>query len=163
MRVLPPLLRRFWADRNGAVATDWVVLTGAVMGIGLSIAVMVTLSTTSLGSKVETALVTDGAALLGSSAPGDAGGIGTPEESGPTAFEPMGIRNLSASDVDKFTKDFGNDSDKRLNNRLNNILTKAEQGKNVNRRLDLAGIAIAEAENRGLDTTAHRARYDAFR
>lgn len=175
MPVFPSLLRRFLSDRRGAVTTDWVVLTGAITGIGISIAAAVTLGATSLGVKVENALVTEGGAFLAgdvagglgsneAQGTGDAGGeTGAPAESGPAPFEPMDIRSLSEADVAKFTADFGDDSDKRLNNRLNNILTKAEAGKNVDRRVDLAGIAIAEAESRGLDTADHRARYDAFR
>ncbi|NKX43177.1 hypothetical protein [Roseicyclus persicicus] len=49
-------IRNFIADDSGAVAVDWVVLTGALVGLGLATAAVVSGGVQDLGGETQTAL-----------------------------------------------------------------------------------------------------------
>ncbi|WP_417257942.1 Flp family type IVb pilin [Celeribacter sp.] len=50
------LSNRFNRDEDGAVTVDWVVLTAAVVGLGVAVLSTVSKGTKSLGSKISTDL-----------------------------------------------------------------------------------------------------------
>jgi len=58
-------LSAFIAAEDGAVTVDWVVLTGAIVGLGLGAITAVRQGTTQLGSGIETSLTNASVADLG--------------------------------------------------------------------------------------------------
>ena len=54
---LSRLISRFRRDEDGAVTVDWVVLTAAIVGLGIAVMTTVGNGTTNLGSKVSSQLV----------------------------------------------------------------------------------------------------------
>lgn len=50
---------RFFQNSSGAVTVDWVVLTAAVVGLGISAAMSVATGTTDLGDNLGTFLETE--------------------------------------------------------------------------------------------------------
>jgi len=53
---VPLILRKFCADDQGAVTTDWVVLTAAIVGLGIGAAAVVRTGTSALGGDIQTSL-----------------------------------------------------------------------------------------------------------
>ena len=49
-------IKNFRRDEDGAVTVDWVVLTAAIVGLGIAILTSVGNGTTALGSKVSSQL-----------------------------------------------------------------------------------------------------------
>lgn len=52
-------LRYFMQDMSGAVTVDWVVLTAAVVGLGIAASTNITDGTTEMGESLGTFLETD--------------------------------------------------------------------------------------------------------
>lgn len=50
------LLRRFGSDETGAVTVDWVVLTAALVGLGVAVLGTVKTGTEGLATKISTGL-----------------------------------------------------------------------------------------------------------
>ncbi len=50
------LLTRFRRDEDGAVTVDWVVLTAAIVGLGIAVMTTVGGGTTTLGDTISTQL-----------------------------------------------------------------------------------------------------------
>lgn len=50
------ITKRFKDDEDGAVTVDWVVLTAAIVGLGVAVVASVRTATTSLGDKISTAV-----------------------------------------------------------------------------------------------------------
>ena len=50
------LIKTFSNDESGAVTVDWVVLTAAIVGLGIAVIVAVSGGVNDLGGKIETAL-----------------------------------------------------------------------------------------------------------
>ncbi len=50
-------IKNFRRDEDGAVTVDWVVLTAAIVGLGIAVLTSVGNGTTNLGSKVSSQLV----------------------------------------------------------------------------------------------------------
>ncbi len=50
------MIKNFAADENGAVTVDWVVLTAAIVGLGLAVMSVVSSGTESLTNKIGTQL-----------------------------------------------------------------------------------------------------------
>jgi Flp pilus assembly pilin Flp len=48
------ITKRFKDDEDGAVTVDWVVLTAAVVGLGVAVLASVRSATTTLGSRIST-------------------------------------------------------------------------------------------------------------
>lgn len=65
------LIKRFHNDESGAVTVDWVVLTAAVVGLGIAVVATVRTGVTGLGGNISTAL--SGATVA---TPGGEGGLG---------------------------------------------------------------------------------------
>lgn len=57
-------IKNFAADESGAVTVDWVVLTAAIVGLGIAVVASVRTGTTAVGSAIQTSLTT-GATSLG--------------------------------------------------------------------------------------------------
>ncbi len=53
---LKNIIARFRNDENGAVTVDWVVLTAAIVGLGVAVMASVSTGTNALGSKISTAV-----------------------------------------------------------------------------------------------------------
>ncbi|WP_226554137.1 MULTISPECIES: Flp family type IVb pilin [Celeribacter] len=51
------LANRFKRDEDGAVTVDWVVLTAAVVGLGIAVLTTVSNGTTALGDKISADLM----------------------------------------------------------------------------------------------------------
>jgi Flp pilus assembly pilin Flp len=49
-------LKRFQNDESGAVTVDWVVLTAAIVGLGIAVLTSVSSGTTSLADTISTEL-----------------------------------------------------------------------------------------------------------
>ena len=49
-------IKTFRADEDGAVTVDWVVLTAAIVGLGIAVLASVKTGATSMGDKIETEL-----------------------------------------------------------------------------------------------------------
>lgn len=49
-------IKRLVRDENGAVTVDWVVLTAAIVGLGLAIGSQVSVGTKALSEKISTEL-----------------------------------------------------------------------------------------------------------
>lgn len=52
------LINAFLNDESGAVTVDWVVLTAAIVGLGIAVLMSVGNGTTSLADKISTSLAT---------------------------------------------------------------------------------------------------------
>ena len=52
------LINQFKADEDGAVTVDWVVLTAAIVGLGIAVLTSVSGGTTGLASKISSKLNT---------------------------------------------------------------------------------------------------------
>jgi Flp pilus assembly pilin Flp len=50
------LIKTFSKDESGAVTVDWVVLTAAIVGLGIAVIAAVSSGVTSLGGQIDTAL-----------------------------------------------------------------------------------------------------------
>ena len=50
------IVKRFKKDEDGAVTVDWVVLTAAIVGLGIAVLTSVSGGTTSLADKVSSSL-----------------------------------------------------------------------------------------------------------
>jgi Flp pilus assembly pilin Flp len=50
------LAKQFRAEEDGAVTVDWVVLTAAIVGLGIAVLTSVSGGTTSLADKVSSSL-----------------------------------------------------------------------------------------------------------
>jgi Flp pilus assembly pilin Flp len=50
------LLKNFIRDESGAVTVDWVVLTAAIVGLGIAVILAVSTGVNSLGSKISSSL-----------------------------------------------------------------------------------------------------------
>ena len=48
------ITKRFKNDEDGAVTVDWVVLTAAIVGLGVAVLASVRTATTSLGDRIST-------------------------------------------------------------------------------------------------------------
>jgi Flp pilus assembly pilin Flp len=48
------ITKRFKDDEDGAVTVDWVVLTAAIVGLGVAVLASVRSATTTLGSRIST-------------------------------------------------------------------------------------------------------------
>lgn len=48
------ITKRFKKDEDGAVTVDWVVLTAAIVGLGVAVLASVRSATTSLGERIST-------------------------------------------------------------------------------------------------------------
>jgi Flp pilus assembly pilin Flp len=59
------LIKNFAADESGAVTVDWVVLTAAIVGLGLAVVTSVRSGVTSLGSSISGSLSSASVATLG--------------------------------------------------------------------------------------------------
>lgn len=49
-------IKTFAADESGAVTVDWVVLTAAIVGLGIAVVASVRTGTTSVAGQIETSL-----------------------------------------------------------------------------------------------------------
>tara|TARA_R110002049_G_scaffold194255_1_gene363141 strand:+ start:684 stop:872 length:189 start_codon:yes stop_codon:yes gene_type:complete len=49
-------IKNFRADEDGAVTVDWVVLTAAIVGLGIAVLTSVGNGTTALGDKINSQL-----------------------------------------------------------------------------------------------------------
>ncbi|KPN63221.1 Flp family type IVb pilin [Aliiroseovarius crassostreae] len=58
------LINRFKADEDGAVTVDWVVLTAAIVGLGVAVLTSVSSSTDALATKVSSKINTMSVKLL---------------------------------------------------------------------------------------------------
>ncbi|KPN63219.1 hypothetical protein AKJ29_11010 [Aliiroseovarius crassostreae] len=58
------LINRFKADEDGAVTVDWVVLTAAIVGLGVAVLTSVSASTDALATKVSNKINTMSVKLL---------------------------------------------------------------------------------------------------
>ena len=63
------LLKTFRDDESGAVTVDWVVLTAAIVGLGIAVIAAVSGGVTDLGERISTAL--DDGDLIGAGVNGD--------------------------------------------------------------------------------------------
>lgn len=52
-------IKTFYADEDGAVTVDWVVLTAAIVGLGIAGVATVSSGVGSLATKIETGVGTD--------------------------------------------------------------------------------------------------------
>jgi len=72
------MIKNFAADESGAVTVDWVVLTAAIVGLGIAVIASVSSGVNSLGDTISTSLSTATVAELGElgsdGADDDAGG-----------------------------------------------------------------------------------------
>jgi Flp pilus assembly pilin Flp len=50
------IFKRFEKDEDGAVTVDWVVLTAAIVGLGVAVIASVRTSTTDLGTRISSAI-----------------------------------------------------------------------------------------------------------
>ncbi len=66
------LIKTFKNDEAGAVTVDWVVLTAAIVGLGIAVIAAVSTGTTSLGNQISASL--EGATVQTLGELGSAGG-----------------------------------------------------------------------------------------
>ena len=52
------ITKRFKKDEDGAVTVDWVVLTAAIVGLGVAVIASVRTATTALGDAISTEICT---------------------------------------------------------------------------------------------------------
>ncbi|MCB1389516.1 MAG: hypothetical protein H6898_17185 [Rhodobacter sp.] len=57
--------KSFLADESGAVTVDWVVLTAAIVGLGLAVVTSVRSGVSSLATDISTSLTSASVATLG--------------------------------------------------------------------------------------------------
>jgi len=62
---LVSMIKTFAADESGAVTVDWVVLTAAIVGLGLAVVTSVRSGVSSLGTDISNALTSASVATLG--------------------------------------------------------------------------------------------------
>lgn len=55
------LINNFCNDESGAVTVDWVVLTAAIVGLGIAVVATVRTGVGNLGTQISTSLSTEGA------------------------------------------------------------------------------------------------------
>ena len=53
---MPDFIKTFRDDEDGAVTVDWVVLTAAIVGLGIAVMTTVGRATTDLGNKISSQL-----------------------------------------------------------------------------------------------------------
>ena len=71
-------IKTFAADESGAVTVDWVVLTAAIVGLGIAVIASVRTGTQDIGDKIQASLESATIADLGDlSEPAETGGGGT--------------------------------------------------------------------------------------
>ena len=58
-------IQNFAANESGAVTVDWVVLTAAIVGLGLAVVTSVRSGTTALGTDIRNSLTSASVATLG--------------------------------------------------------------------------------------------------
>ena len=58
-------IKTFAADESGAVTVDWVVLTAAIVGLGIAVIAAVRTGTNSVGTEIQTSLSSASIANLG--------------------------------------------------------------------------------------------------
>ncbi|PVH29351.1 hypothetical protein DDE20_08310 [Pararhodobacter oceanensis] len=58
------MIKHFAADESGAVTVDWVVLTAAIVGLGLAVVTSVRTGVNSLGTDISNSLTTASVATL---------------------------------------------------------------------------------------------------
>ena len=58
-------MKTFAADESGAVTVDWVVLTAAIVGLGLAVITSVRSGVQSLGTDIQNSLTSASVASLG--------------------------------------------------------------------------------------------------
>lgn len=58
-------IKTFAADESGAVTVDWVVLTAAIVGLGIAVIASVRSGTTAVATAIDTNLTTGAATLEG--------------------------------------------------------------------------------------------------
>ena len=56
-------IKNFAADESGAVTVDWVVLTAAIVGLGIAVVASVRSGTTEIGDAIKTTLTTGAGTL----------------------------------------------------------------------------------------------------
>jgi len=59
------LIKTFAANESGAVTVDWVVLTAAIVGLGLAVVTSVRTGVSSLGTNISNSLSSASVATLG--------------------------------------------------------------------------------------------------
>jgi Flp pilus assembly pilin Flp len=59
------MIKTFLADDSGAVTVDWVVLTAAIVGLGLAVVTSVRSGVGSLGTNISNSLSSASVATLG--------------------------------------------------------------------------------------------------
>ncbi|MCC5955859.1 MAG: hypothetical protein JJU07_07145 [Natronohydrobacter sp.] len=68
-------IKTFAADESGAVTVDWVVLTAAIVGLGIAVIASVRSGTESVGNQIQASLSSATIDLLGNLS-GNQGGAG---------------------------------------------------------------------------------------
>jgi Flp pilus assembly pilin Flp len=58
-------VKSFAANESGAVTVDWVVLTAAIVGLGIAVIAQVRTGTTNLATQIQTQLTAASVAALG--------------------------------------------------------------------------------------------------
>lgn len=58
-------IKTFAADESGAVTVDWVVLTAAIVGLGIAVIASVRTGTTNLATDIQNSLTSASVATLG--------------------------------------------------------------------------------------------------
>ncbi|GAA0284955.1 Flp family type IVb pilin [Rhodovulum strictum] len=59
------LIKRFHKDESGAVTVDWVVLTAAIVGLGIAVLASVRTGVEDVAGKIESALTSAEVGTLG--------------------------------------------------------------------------------------------------
>jgi Flp pilus assembly pilin Flp len=59
------MINAFRNDESGAVTVDWVVLTAAIVGLGLAVVASVRTGANSIASQIQTSLSSGSVATLG--------------------------------------------------------------------------------------------------
>ena len=57
-------IKNFAADESGAVTVDWVVLTAAIVGLGIAVVASVRGGTESMGNAIQTSLSTGSGSIV---------------------------------------------------------------------------------------------------
>jgi Flp pilus assembly pilin Flp len=71
-------LKNFVADESGAVTVDWVVLTAAIVGLGIAVIIAVSSGVNTLGGKISSSLAEGNVRTLEGLADASTGGSTTP-------------------------------------------------------------------------------------
>ncbi|WP_417274161.1 Flp family type IVb pilin [Celeribacter halophilus] len=69
--------KNFARDEDGAVTVDWVVLTAAIVGLGIAVITSVSTGVSGLGDKISTEINTDAYIGKGVTTTGTGTGTGT--------------------------------------------------------------------------------------